>query len=42
MNLAPVEAGDYYCDKTVRIVVGFAPGSILIRAPLRAISVVIS
>ena len=26
MNLAPVEVGDYYRDKTVRIVVGFAPG----------------
>ena len=26
MSLAPVEAGEYYRDKTVRIVVGFAPG----------------
>jgi hypothetical protein len=44
MSLAPVEAGEYYRDKTVRIVVGFAPAadSILIRAPLRAISVAIS
>ena len=25
-NLAPVQAGDYYRDKTVRIIVGFAPG----------------